>query len=69
MESQNAESQVQVQVQNEPKKKKKKPKKVLFKRFLKNAMKSKKTEEEKLEIHKQKIKDSLGGGHQKIDVI
>ena len=64
-------SQVQVQVQNEPKQKKKKSKKKFsFKKFLKNAMKSKKTEEEKIEIHKQKIKDSLGGGQfQKIDVI
>ena len=45
-------------------------KKFSFKKFLKNAMKSKKTEEEKLKIHKQKIKDSLGGGKfQKIDVI
>lgn len=71
---QQVQNQVLVPVQNEPSKKKKKSKKskkkFSFKKFLKNAMKSKKTEEEKMEIHKQKIKDSLGGGKfQKIDVI
>ena len=51
-------------------KKSKKTKKFSFKRFLKDAMKSKRTEQEKIEIHKQKIQDSLGGGQfQKIDVI
>lgn len=52
------------------KKTKKKKKKYSFKKFLKNAMKSSKTDEERKKIHQQKIKESLGGGtFSKIDFI
>ena len=52
------------------KKKSKKSKKFSFKKFLKNAMKSSKTDEERKKDHQDKIKESLGGGKfTKIDII
>ena len=62
---------------NEPKninskkvKKKKKSKKFSFKKFLKNAMKSKKTDEEKRIDYQNSIRKNMGGGtFSKIDKI
>ena len=52
------------------KKKSRKNKKFSFKKFLKNAMKSKKTEEEKRIEYQNKIKQNMGGGtFSKIDKI
>ena len=52
------------------KKKSKKNKKFSFKKFLKNAMKSKKTDEEKRIEYQNKIKQNMGGGtFSKIDKI
>lgn len=51
-------------------KKKSKKGKFSFKKFLKNAMKSSKTDEEIKKAHQDKIKESLGGGQfSKIDFI
>ena len=56
--------------EKDKKKKNKKKKKFSFKNFLKNALKSSKTDEEKKKIHQDKIKESLGGGKfNKIDII
>ena len=48
----------------------KKLKKQSYKNLIKGIMKSKKSKSEKLDIHKNKLKESLGGGNfSKIDII